>query len=85
MVVNSDYEKRDPITYSCGGCDNRWRGIRTCHCAACHRSFGSIHLFDQHRRGGQCADPAKWGDDSRLVDAIWRGPERDPSTWSKSA
>lgn len=85
MAINGDYEKRDPITYSCGGCDVRWRGVRTCHCAACHRSFGSVYLFDKHRRSSHCIAPETWDDDSRLVDGVWRGPERDLATIPVSA
>ncbi len=54
--------------HTCGGCNNRWAGSRTCHCAApqCHRTFSSPTSFDAHRirrgaREGQCADPATAG------------------------
>ncbi len=27
-------------------------------CGGCHRAFSSTEVFDWHRRGGRCADPA---------------------------
>lgn len=46
----------------CGGCSATWRSRRLAHCGACHRSFGSVQLFDRHRLGygehGRCEDPA---------------------------
>jgi hypothetical protein len=41
-------------------CGKSWkqRGNRTGHCSACHHTFEGITLFDMHRRGGVCADPA---------------------------
>ena len=42
------------------------------HCAACHRTFGSVSGFDRHRRGGECVDPATIGE-LRLTDrGLWR-------------
>ena len=38
------------------------RGFKTCHCAACHRTFTSVEAFDRHQRledgGIVCLDPA---------------------------
>lgn len=45
----------------CGRCDNRWGGMNTAHCAACHLTFTGITAFDAHRRGGVCAVPAEVG------------------------
>jgi hypothetical protein len=45
----------------CGGCDNRWTGLRACHCGACHLTFTGIRGFDIHRRGSRCNDPATVG------------------------
>jgi len=41
-------------------CGKSWkqRGNRTGHCSGCHHTFEGITLFDLHRRGGVCADPA---------------------------
>lgn len=53
------------MTYGCSGCDTRWTGLATCHCANCHNTFGSITSFDAHRRGygdrGSCKSPAHMG------------------------
>ncbi len=80
-------EKRPLTKITCGGCDNTWTGMSFCHCSAqsCHRTFGGLEMFDRHRRGGQCADPSDWGDDARLVDGIWRGPEWDAAVFKRSA
>lgn len=45
------------------------------HCSACHRTFGSVSGFDQHRLRGHCAEPAERG---LLLDTlgIWRLPTR---------
>ena len=59
---------------SCGGCDARWTDKRLAHCGACHRSFGGVGLFEQHRRAFACLDPATI-EGLRLADGIWRGPE----------
>ena len=41
-------------------CGTVWlqRGNRTCHCAACHRTFDSNYAFDAHRKGLSCVEPA---------------------------
>lgn len=53
---------------TCSGCDNKWTGLSTCHCAGCHRTFTGITAFDHHRVGGKCVDPAERG----LVPAVRR-------------
>lgn len=84
-------EKRPLTKITCGGCDNTWTGLSFCHCSAapvsspCHRTFSSLTMFDRHRVGGRCADPADWGSDARLVDGVWRGPEWDAATFKRSA
>lgn len=42
------------------------------HCAECHRTFGGVTGFDQHRKGGTCVDLAKFG--YELMGGIWRRP-----------
>lgn len=43
------------------------------HCkSGCHRTFGGVRGFDNHRRDGQCVDPATIGLVER--DGIWRAP-----------
>ena len=32
-------------------CGKGWNGLKTCHCAACHRTFSTVIAFDKHRRG----------------------------------
>jgi hypothetical protein len=61
----------------CGGCPARWRSRRLAHCGACHRSFGSVQLFDRHRLGygehGRCEDPAfLQRHRMALSDGVWR-------------
>jgi hypothetical protein len=50
-----------PLTYTCGGCDNRWSGVSRAHCSGCHRTFAGFGPFDRHRRElkgeGICVDP----------------------------
>lgn len=46
-----------PLTYTCGGCDNRWSGVNRAHCSACHRTFAAPKWFDQHRVNAKCVDP----------------------------
>lgn len=43
-----------------GECGKSWkqRGNRTGHCSGCHHTFEGQSLFDAHRKGGVCADPA---------------------------
>lgn len=47
-----------PFSDHCGA---RWSGTQTSHCARCHQTFGGVGHFDQHRKDGQCQDPAKIG------------------------
>ncbi len=48
---------------TCSGCDATWTGLTTCHCAACHRTFAGVWLFDKqrhpHGEHGGCLDPAE--------------------------
>lgn len=78
------------LPHHCSGCDARWNGFSTCHCAACHRMFTGLTAFDKHRGGKHaddtrhCVDPESAG----LVhadraypcwgfpnDGSWAGPE----------
>lgn len=61
----------------CPRCEATWTGLSVCHCSACHRTFSGIGLFDKHRRRDACVDPAEMPGELRLVDEIWRYPERD--------
>lgn len=63
----------------CPRCDNTWTGLSACHCSVCHRTLSGIRLFDSHRRRDTCVDPATLhvqGEPLRLVEGVWRGPER---------
>jgi hypothetical protein len=57
--------------HSCGKCGQRWNGLNTAHCTACHHTFTGITAFDQHRTGSHakstrhCLTPNTVG----LVDA----------------
>lgn len=48
-------------SFTCSGCDTRWRGVSRAHCAACHHTFAGETMFDRHRRDlrgtGICLDP----------------------------
>lgn len=41
-------------------CHRSWTGLAECHCAGCHRHFGSDSAFDIHQIGvdAVCRDPA---------------------------
>ncbi len=47
--------------HRCNACQNRWGGIATYHCRACHQTFTSITSFDKHQRAGRCEHPAAAG------------------------
>lgn len=75
--------KRDPVEYTCGGCDNTWTGVSRAHCGGCHRTWTGVDLFDRHRRDfrgvGTCIDPAtiidKHGNPTQVYrDGLWRSP-----------
>ena len=40
----------------CAGCAQRWGGIKTSHCSACHTTFSGITAFDKHRTGSHAND-----------------------------
>lgn len=63
--------------HSCNGCQEMWTGSQAAHCAACHRTFCGLALFDAHRMlngaHGGCRDPGE-----RIAvfrDGMWRTPE----------
>jgi hypothetical protein len=73
--------ERLPVTYTCGGCDNRWGGVSRAHCSGCHRTFAGVDLFDRHRRDirgvGTCIDPATLTTKAGVAtmvfrDGLWR-------------
>jgi hypothetical protein len=37
-----------PLPFGCAGCRNRWKGVNTCHCGSCHRTFPYLGSFDRH-------------------------------------
>lgn len=49
-------------------------GANQCHCKTCHRSFGGLALFDEHRKHGECLDPATLHDGQCAQDerGFWR-------------
>lgn len=49
------------LPHSCGGCVARWSGYNTTHCGTCHRTFGGVTYFDDHRRAGECRNPETMG------------------------
>ena len=66
-------DRRQPFTFTCGGCDATWAGVDRAHCGTCHETWDSVDLYDEHRRGGTCLRPAELG----LVatkNGIWQRP-----------
>jgi len=61
---------------SCTDTCRRPTGTRHAHCGACHETFNGVTLFDDHRKGGRCNDPASMG--MRKFDRVWRGADADP-------
>lgn len=61
---------------SCSGCPARWTGANRAHCSnpRCHRTFAGVGLFDRHRVGYRCVDPATLPG-MEFRDGLWRGPE----------
>lgn len=53
------------------------------HCAACHRTFGGVKGFDEHRKDGVCLDPATRG--MTEVNGIWRRDvgKPQPTSWGQ--
>lgn len=43
-------------TTGCAKCTNRWSGLNTAHCPACHETFTSPSAFDKHRTGNHADD-----------------------------
>lgn len=43
----------------CNGCDARFGGVNTCHCAApgCHETFSTEQNYLRHRHRGKCIPP----------------------------
>lgn len=64
----------------CGGCDRTWQSNTQCHCAACHRQFGSVYLFDRHRLSFQCMELLSLKRDKPVVldsNGVYREPGRE--------
>lgn len=64
----SERQTMTTCTTECGRVAPSWA-----HCAACHRTFGGVRGFDDHRRDGQCIDPSTLG----MVEGdagVWRVP-----------
>jgi hypothetical protein len=59
--------------HRCVKCSNRWGGLNTAHCGACHETFTTARIFDMHRRDGRCRSPESFG----LVPA-----QRDYRCWT---
>ena len=57
-MANSEDSTRSATRLTCSSCDATWTGVSRCHCSECHRTFSGLGLFDRHRRGGKCQDPA---------------------------
>lgn len=83
------------MKHTCGGCDKTWTGTNMAHCGACHHTFSSVALFDLHRQGMRCTEPAtlrfekgvKAGEPRmRLNDhGVWVGNQERPKFWEKAA
>lgn len=77
-------------TTGCGRCPQRWGGLRTAHCGACHATFTGLSAFDKHRDGDHakgnrhCLPPESVG----LVDAgrqypCWGWPGGEDDRWGE--
>lgn len=53
----------------------RCPSLSQAHCSVCHVTFGGVSLFDDHRKAGECVEPASLGMVER--DGIWRRPIDD--------
>lgn len=42
------------------------------HCSVCHRTFGGVTGFDDHRKNGECLDPVTRGYVQSERDGVWR-------------
>jgi hypothetical protein len=49
------------MTFGCNSCLDRWSGLNTCHCGACHETFTTVRVLDMHRRDGKCRSPEDIG------------------------
>lgn len=51
------------------------------HCGVCHRTFGGVKGFDEHRVGGQCLDPKTRG--MTEVAGVWHrdAGKPQPDSW----
>lgn len=61
------------MKHTCGQCNSTWKGASRAHCAgACHQTFDSVALFDNHRDSGKCREPQTQG----LVNYrdVWMAP-----------
>jgi hypothetical protein len=65
------------VTFTCGGCADRWSGLSRAHCGACHRTFNGSGLFDKHRQRGRCVDPAEL-----LLNSGYRAMYQTDGVWS---
>jgi hypothetical protein len=72
--------------HGCARCTNRWDGLRTAHCSACHETFTTPGVFDKHRRDSNCLQPHAAG----LVLTTrayrcWATPSRPGMVWQSKS
>ncbi|TDH48865.1 hypothetical protein E2F47_22125 [Mycobacterium eburneum] len=78
--------------HECAKCRQRWGGLNTSHCSACHQTFTGLTAFDKHRDGNHahgtrhCVAPQSVG----LVDAgrgypCWGHPSTGEWSWGEPA
>ena len=85
------------MKHTCGSCDATWTGTNMAHCGArnCHATFSSVALFDAHRAGGSCQDPAvmlveggsRAGEKRMRLNShnVWVGNQPRPEFWKTEA
>jgi hypothetical protein len=61
------------LRITCGACEATWAGEDRAHCASCHRTFDTVHLWDAHRLDGTCQHPRALGLTATKND-IWLEP-----------
>lgn len=55
-VNYSNDRNHHPGQASCAKCSQRWSGLKTAHCPACHQTFTALTAYDTHRTGSHARD-----------------------------
>ena len=72
----------------CRDCHATWnRESNVSHCSSCHNTFSGPSSFTEHRKHGECLDPAGVGLEQKVNKhgtVVWKypGPDKTISSWS---